>query len=86
MPLYKEEHMDKLPGAHFWLPMHPACAQCKTLISNTAYMYFHIFKGPLQFTLFSLVSFRKAKVLEFRGIKCIRDEVFIQKGKKLKEC
>ena len=26
--------MDKLPGARFWLPVHPACAQYKTLISN----------------------------------------------------
>ena len=33
--LYKEEHMDKLPGAPFWLPMHPVCAQYKTLISHT---------------------------------------------------
>ena len=37
IPLYKGEHTHKLPGARFWLPMHPACAQKKTLISNTAY-------------------------------------------------
>ena len=36
LPLYKEEHMDKLPGAQFWLHMHPACAQYISLISNTA--------------------------------------------------
>ena len=27
--------MDKLPGAQFWLPMHPACAQYKALSLNT---------------------------------------------------
>ena len=27
--------MDQLSGAQFWLPMHPACVQYKTLISNT---------------------------------------------------
>ena len=27
--------MEKLPGAQFLLPMHPECAQYKTLISNT---------------------------------------------------
>ena len=26
IPLYKEKHMDKLLGARFQLPMHPACA------------------------------------------------------------
>ena len=30
------EHMDKMPGALVWLPLHPVCAQYKTLISNTA--------------------------------------------------
>ena len=25
--------MDKLPGAQSWLPMHPVCAHCATLIS-----------------------------------------------------
>ena len=38
IPLYREEHTDKLPGAQFWLHVHPACAQNKTLISNTAYI------------------------------------------------
>ena len=28
---------DKLPGARFWLPVHPAGAQYKTFISNTGY-------------------------------------------------
>ena len=28
--------MDILPGADFWLPMHPACAQYNILVSNTA--------------------------------------------------
>ena len=37
--LYKEEPMDKLPGAWFGLPMHPECAQNETLISNTASMW-----------------------------------------------
>ena len=27
--------MEKLPDARFWLPVHPACAQNKTFISNT---------------------------------------------------
>ena len=35
LPLYKEEHMDKLLGEQFWLPMYMAGAQCKTLILNT---------------------------------------------------
>ena len=35
IPLYKEEQMDKLPGAQCWLPMHVPSAQYKTLISNT---------------------------------------------------
>ena len=35
LSLNEEEPMDKLPGARFWLPMHPECAQNKTLISNT---------------------------------------------------
>ena len=26
--------MDKMPGARFWLPLHPVCAQYKTLISD----------------------------------------------------
>ena len=33
IPSYREDYMDKLPGAQFWLPMHPMCAQYKTLIS-----------------------------------------------------
>ena len=35
IPLYKEERMNKIPGARFWLPLHPVCAQYKSLISNT---------------------------------------------------
>ena len=31
LPLYKKEHMDKLLGEQFWLPMYMAGAQCKTL-------------------------------------------------------
>ena len=26
--------MDKMPDARFWLPLHPVCAQYKTLISD----------------------------------------------------
>ena len=33
IPSFKGQHMDKMPGAPFWLPMHPECAQYKTLIS-----------------------------------------------------
>ena len=40
LPLYKKEHMEKLPGAQFWLPMHLAYAQYKSLISNTDIPYF----------------------------------------------
>ena len=41
----KEEHMDKLLGEQFWLPMYMAGAQCKTLILNTdAQAAFHV--GP----------------------------------------
>ena len=29
IPLCKEARMDKLPGAQFWLPLHPPCAQYK---------------------------------------------------------
>ena len=35
LPLYKEEHMAKLLGEQFWLPMYMAVAQYKTLVLNT---------------------------------------------------
>ena len=47
IPLYKEEPMNKLPGARFWQPMHPECAQNKTLISNTDILYTYIYDDLL---------------------------------------
>ena len=34
--------MNPLPGAYFLKVMHPACAQNKTLISNTAFYTYQI--------------------------------------------
>ena len=36
--------MGKLPGARFWLPMHPVCAQHKSLISNTDMDKFDVYE------------------------------------------
>ena len=35
--IYRNELMDVQPGAWFLKAMHPACAQNKTLISNTVH-------------------------------------------------
>ena len=45
IPLYKEEHTDKMPGVWFLLSVHPACAQYKTVILNTAMTYMYCQKG-----------------------------------------
>ena len=64
--------MDEMPGARFWVPMHPACAQYKTFISNTVvftetWLNNSIHGSLLHWDNFQLVRLDRERIRDKKG-------------------